>query len=689
MQLIIAEKPSLGKTIATALNVKNKKEGYYENNDYIVTYAYGHLFQLKDVKDYLDVEKINWSEISLPFFPKNFEFKLKDDAGVKKQFKIIKKLIEREDVNEIINCGDADREGQIIIDLIINEVNTQKSIKRLWLPEQTEETIKNEINNIKSNNEYKNYFNEGIARTFLDWLLGINTTIYVSTKVGSKFNSGRVLIPIVKYIYDRDMEIKNFKPEKYYILESSKNDIKLSIKDKKYNINELNESLKKSEELNKYKAKIVDVQNKEIKKIPGKLFSLSKLQSKLSKDYKMSFDESLKVIQELYEKGYLTYPRTNTEYLATAEKEKVENILTVLNDEELEFKDTKRIFDDSKIESHSAITITKKIPGENELTEIENKIYNTVKNRFITNFLREETILSQSTIEIAVGSQNFKIKGETMIQEGFLKYEKQEITNKLPKLQKNDEFEIYFKPEEKTTGSPPKINEDLLSKFLENPFRKENKENEENNDDEDYKSILEGIEIGTQSTRTGIIQNAIKIEYISRNKNNIFSIEEKGIKFIETLDKLDINLYKEKTVEFSKALKKVFKNEKGIKELINETSDELRKIISNKTEIEKFHQNEKDVIGKCPKCGNDILENSKSYYCSDYKNCNFSLWKEQKIFGGFKISKSQATKLINKDKVPFKKLKGNKGEFGANLIIDLSNEKYTNLKIEDFIETKK
>ncbi len=155
------------------------------------------------------------------------------------------------------------------------------------------------------------------------------------------------------------------------------------------------------------------------------------------------------------------------------------------------------------------------------------------------------------------------------------------------------------------------------------------------------------------------------------------------------MDKLDINLYKEKTVEFSKALKKVFKNEKGIKELINETSDELRKIISNKTEIEKFHQNEKDVIGKCPKCGNDILENSKSYYCSDYKNCNFSLWKEQKIFGGFKISKSQATKLINKDKVPFKKLKGNKGEFGANLIIDLSNEKYTNLKIEDFIETKK
>ena len=520
-KLIIAEKPSLAINIVRALGVNTKKDGYYESNDYIITFAFGHLFQLKDVKDYLNVEKINWNEVILPFIPEKFSFKLKDDAGVKKQFKIIKKLIEREDVDEIVNCGDADREGQVIIDLIISEVNTKKSIKRLWLPEQTEETIKNEINNIKSNHEFKNYYNEGIARTCLDWLLGINTTIYVSTKVGAKFNSGRVLIPIVKYIYDRDMEIKNFKPEKYYILESSKNDIKLSIKDKKYNINELNEVLKKSEELNKYKAKVVDVQNKEIKKIPGKLFSLSKLQSKLSKDYKMSFDESLKVIQELYEKGYLTYPRTNTEYLATAEKEKVENILTVLNDEELEFKDTKRIFDDSKIESHSAITITKKIPGENELTEIENKIYNTVKNRFITNFLREETILSQSTIEIAVGSQNFKIKGETMIQEGFLKYEKQEITNKLPKLQKNDEFEIYFKPEEKTTGSPPKINEDLLSKFLENPFRKENKENEENNDDEDYKSILEGIEIGTQSTRTGIIQNAIKIEYISRNNAHL------------------------------------------------------------------------------------------------------------------------------------------------------------------------
>ncbi len=680
-KLIIAEKPSLAMNIVKALGVNKKYDGYFANDKYIVSFAYGHLFKLKDISDYTG-EKKPWGDISLPFIPEKFSFKLKEDSGVKKQFEILKKLIERNDVSEIIHCGDADREGQVIIDLIILASRTKKQVKRLWLPEQTEDTIRNEIKNMKNNEEYKNFYNEGIGRTYLDWILGINTTIYVSVKAGSKFNSGRVLIPIVKFIYDRDIAIKNFIPEKYYILESNTNDIKLSIKELKYSIKELPEAIKKAEELNKEKAIVNEIEKKEIKKIPPKLFSLSKLQSKLSKDYKMTFDKSLKIIQGLYEKGYLTYPRTNTQYLAEAEKVKVKKILETINNTELEFKDTKRIFDDSKIESHSAIIITKKLPGE--LSEEENKVYITVKNRFVSNFLKEEAIINQTIMKIAVGSQNFDFKGESIKNEGFLKYENQEFKNKLPNFEKGQKFDVHFKPEEKMTTAPGKITEEILSNFLENPFRKEIKEAENNNEDEDYKAIFEGVEIGTQATRTGIIENAIKVGYISR-KQDVFSIEDKGVKFIETLNLLGIDLYKEKIVEFSKSLKQIFSKKKSVEEIIKEAEIELRNIVNKDIKIEKYTQ-EKEVIGKCPLCGSHIYENQKSYYCSNYKEgCKFNLWKNSKYFDQFlNISKDKAKKLLKGDKAKFK-LKSKQGNnYEVFFVIEMNGD-YVNFKKGDFV----
>lgn len=237
MKLILAEKPSLAKNIANALNINTKKDGYFENNEYIVSFVFGHLFSLKDISDYTG-ENVKWHDIKLPFFPAQFKFKLKDDVGVKKQYNILKDLINRNDVDEIINCGDADREGQIIIDLILISLNNKKTVKRLWLPEQTEETIQKQINICEDNTKYKNLYNEGLARTYIDWLFGINLTIYSSVKANTLLPCGRVLIPIVNHIYDRDIAIKNFKPEKYYILESKTNinnkEIILSLKNVKY-----------------------------------------------------------------------------------------------------------------------------------------------------------------------------------------------------------------------------------------------------------------------------------------------------------------------------------------------------------------------------------------------------------------------------------------------------------------------
>ena len=229
-RLIIAEKPSLGRAIATALSVKKftgkKSNGYYENDKYYITWCFGHLFKLKGIADYEGLANITWENIELPFLPNPFELKYnsgrteEEGEGVIKQVEVIKELISRDDVEEIVHCGDADREGQVIIDEVLEYIGNTKKVTRLWLPEQTEDTIQKQIMNCKENSTYENLANEGLTRLYMDWFLGINLTIFLSVKAKTKLSVGRVIIPIVKYIYDREQAIKDFKVEKYFQLES-------------------------------------------------------------------------------------------------------------------------------------------------------------------------------------------------------------------------------------------------------------------------------------------------------------------------------------------------------------------------------------------------------------------------------------------------------------------------------------
>ena len=688
-KLIIAEKPSLARNIASALNVRVSKEGYMENEKYIVSWAFGHLFKLRDVDGYVG-EKRKWSEVKLPFFPEKFEFDLKNDSEIKKQYKILKNLINSNEVDEIVNAGDADREGQIIVDIIINAIKTDKKIKRLWLPEQTEETIRKAINNLEDNSKYKNLHNEGLARTYMDWLMGINLTRYISLKANTLFPVGRVLIPVIKHIYDKDLAIKNFIPEKYFTIESEtmcNGTLLKLICDKKYNLLELEKAKSYSYELNRNKGIVKDIIEKEIILNPPKLFSLSKLQSKLSKENKISFAKSLEIIQNLYEKGFITYPRTNTEYLAEEEKDKVRELIKLYSDYELVFKDSKKIFDSSKIESHSAVMPTLKVPDMNSLDLEEKIIFETIRNRFISNFLKEQAIINQTEIKIAVGNEIFNLKVKSVKQEGFLKYENQKIDNKLPYFEINQEIDVDFKVADKLTIPPKKVTEENLSNYLKNPFRKE--KNQENEDDtQEYREIMKGVEIGTEATRTGIIEKAKKYRYITSEKQN-FSITEKGIKLIELLDLLHINLYAEKTVEFSMLQKDIYNNRKNISDIIEKTKSELQNIINQDIEVEKFEK-EMEVIGKCPKCNSNIYENSKSYYCSNYKNgCKTSLWKEANYFGQkIKISKDNAKKLLSGEQVVFK-IKSKSGkEYNAHFGIEVNGD-YLNLQRKDFIKIEK
>ena len=656
MILIIAEK-----------NMK-RNDGFYSNQEYLVSWAFGHLFSLADIEDYEDKPTDNkWKMDNLPCFPKKFKFNLKKDSnkqidsGIEKQFKIISNLVNREDVVKIVNAGDSDREGEIIVRLCIeNSLKTEKEIYRLWLPDQTSETINQALREMKLDKEYDNLANEGFARTYIDWLYGVNLTRYATLKTGTLLRVGRVIIPIVKAIYDRDMAIRNFKPEMYYGMWSNEETngeiVELNSKEK-FDKNNQKKALELCEKYNSVDAIVVDKKVKKDIMNPPKLFSLTKLQNLLGKKYKIPMNKSLEVVQKLYESGYLTYPRTNSEYLAVNEKDKVKKIIEIISKigYPVKFKDKKTIFDDSKIESHSAITPTYKIPKKENLSEEEFLIYQIVFKRFVAVFCSEDCKVEKTEIKISVGNyEDFLLKGMIIKEVGWTKFDTPSSKDKiLPNLNVGDKVNTLFKLKEKETTPPKHYTIETLNNYLMNPFKEDKKELEERiengeevDDTEDYKAIFEGLELGTEATRTGIIDNAKKSEYIQLKKD-VYTILPKGEYLIESLSKMNISMDKYKTSEMGKALKKVYRDEISVQDSVNLACQEIKEVFEKKdvvierdTDIGFYG----DIVGKCPLCGNDVIRNRFAYGCRDYQNCKFKI---NTTICGRIISKSNVEKLLN------------------------------------------
>lgn len=662
-RLIIAEKPSLARFVMSCIheNFVSKKYKsdtctYYESQNYFISFSFGHLFEAYSIEDY-NPNFAEWRLDYLPFFPPDdkFYFRVKTskdsktkerrtDPAYKLQFDTLNYLVNHPDTESLIHCGDAATEGEIIVREIINNTNIhEKPVFRLWFNEQTETACINALQNMKPDSYYDNYAKEGFARLKRDWLYGINLSRFLSVKAktpaGKPLRAGRVICAMIHEIYERDMLIENFIPETYYALISDEetHGEKIHLRcSKKYPRENFLQATEKCAFLNNSQAYVADI-IQEKKVVPaGNLYSLTTLQNRLSTDFGMSLSESMKHIQTLYESGYITYPRTNSKFLGTSEKDNVRKLLALFQKEgyEVIFKDTKSIFDDSKIEDHSALIPTYKIPRN--LTGQEKIVYETIRNRFLAVFCEEQYIVNKSTLKVVCGEEVFNINGNITIQEGFTKYDEKKIKeNHLPNLKIGDAVSISFFPQEENTKPPSHYTVATFNTFLEAPYSKEN-----STDDEIFESIKKGLEIGTVASRGGIIQNMINSEYIKLD-NQTYLIQPLGKYLIEAMKSLDISMTKERTVEGSIILKQVKNGILTESEAIQQAKNDLSTMLAHATgEIPSLPALEESLqvaLGKCPICGDNVCEYQKFFACHNHaqnktdEKCPLIFWKNDRF----------------------------------------------------------
>lgn len=652
-KIIICEKPTLARFVVSCLSKREKFEGkaykgsdyknYYESANYIVTCAFGHLFTAYDIRDYTKSDD-GWNMDILPFCPPNnkFLFKLhqtKDkktgekhtDPAYKLAYETIYGLLNRDDVNGIIHCGDAAREGEIIVrQIVLNANKSGKPMLRLWMNAMVPDAFDEAFRNMKDDSFYDNYANEGMTRLKMDYLYGINLTIYLSLKGGAPkgrpFHAGRVKCGMLKEIYDREMEIENFIPEKYYAVASSEDTKGRNITlrcSEKFAENDYESAALLCGQLNKVGAVVTDLTTDRKKEGAGKLFSLTSLQNRLSSTYKMTLSASMKVIQSVYEKGFITYPRTNTEYLPEAEKAMAQELIDLFNKQgyELTMKNSKMIFDSSKVEDHGALCPTKKIPKDTDLSADEKIVYETVRNRFLAVFCREDCLVDKSEMTVTCADHVFKISGSILVQKGYLKYEERERKDTLlPDIQIGDSVNVNFCPNLETTKPPARYSESTFNTFLENPFAKEKQ-----TDEERYELLMKGLEIGTVASRTKIIASLISDNYIGL-KNSVYHLLPAGRYLIELMKSLDIEMTKEKTVETSALLRRVFDGELSEDQVVEIVKKDLEGMLSGRDKVikscvdagvvsEKGFSGE--PLGECPVCGGNVYSTKNGYMCEN------------------------------------------------------------------------
>ena len=531
MILCITEKPSVGKDIAQIVGASTRRDGYFEGNGYCVTWTFGHLCTLKEPADYTPDWK-RWSMVYLPMIPPRFGIKLIDSPSIKRQFETIRTLILQCD--EIINCGDAGQEGELIQRWVMQKAGCSKPVKRLWISSLTDEAIKEGFKNLRPEKDLEPLYLAGLCRAIGDWVLGINATRLYSLKYGERgqvLSIGRVQTPTLALVVNRQLEIENFKPKDYWELKTLYRETLFSATGKNFDSEEKGQEL--VEHLKGFPLEVTDVTKKAGKEAPPRLFDLTSLQVECNKKLNLGAEDTLRTIQSLYEKKLTTYPRVDTTSLTDDMYGKCGGILNSLKDYQMlmvplrgkKLKKSKKVFDNSKVTDHHAIIPTGQ-PLPDSLTHNEKEVFNIIALRFISVFFPDCTF-EQTVVNAKVEKVNFKATGKVILDPGWKvvyagekKGEEPDKDDKedegaavLPHFDKGESGPHSPRLVKKTTQPPKYYTEGTLLKAMETAGASV--------DDEDLREALKANGIGRPSTRAAIIEILYKRGYIVKERKSL------------------------------------------------------------------------------------------------------------------------------------------------------------------------
>lgn len=628
MKVVIAEKPSVARDISKCLNANQKREGYFEGNGWIITWAFGHMVELKNPDEY-DPALKKWSIERLPFIPDAFQLKPRKDKRAREQLNIIKTLVKKAD--EIICATDAGREGELIFRYIQHWCNVTKTpFKRLWISSLTHEAIQHGFKNLKEGTEYDNLFYAAKCRSEADWIVGLNSTRFFTIQYGQNgtlWSVGRVQTPVLAMIVKRDQAIESFKPEDFWEIHTIYRAV--TFKHSKGRFSKQNDAESIVNKIRRKDLEIVDIKEKRERINPPLLYDLTDLQKDMNRKYGLTAEQTLSIAQNLYEKKHITYPRTDSRYLTDDMKLQIPTLfqkLRSIKEQEISFlnlnnlKFTKRVIDNSKVSDHHAIIPTNVIP--NALSSDESKVYDAIVTRFIALFY-PHCLRSVTTVTAIAEKEPFRAIGTIIVDPGWkILYPNSDKKNEKDK--KEDQIMPNFQQGEKGAHqptvktfktSPPKhFTEATLLAMMETAGKIV--------EDEVLKEALKERGIGTPATRAAIIEVLLKRMYILRDKKNLLSTST-GKQLISLIQ--DPRLKSpELTGEWEAQLKQIEAGEYNPDSFMNNVINHTREILKQG----KVQPIKNGSIGQCPKCSAAVIQGKKGYGCSDWKKgCDFVLWK--------------------------------------------------------------
>ncbi|MFD1187006.1 type IA DNA topoisomerase [Pontibacter rugosus] len=703
MKVCIAEKPSVAREIALVLGAKTRKEGYFEGNGYQVTWTFGHFCTLREPDDYKPEWK-RWSMYDLPMLPERYGIKLIQNKGVEQQFNIIKKLLEH--AEEVINCGDAGQEGEVIQRWVLTEANYRKPFKRLWISSLTEEAIRQGFAKLRDGAEFDSLYQAGKSRAIGDWLLGLNATRLFTLKYANgrqTLSVGRVQTPTLAMLVNRHHEIANFVPQPFWELKTVYRDTTFSSTNGRFQKEE--DAQKILDAIREAELTITDVETKKGTESPPKLFDLTSLQIECNNKLSLSADETLKTVQNLYEKKVVSYPRVDTTFLPDDIYPKIPGILQGLSNYSQEvapllqskIRKTKKVFNNNKVTDHHAIIPTGAAAGG--LHGREADVFDIITRRFLAAFY-PDCIVSNTTVMAASAGYDFRVRGKQILEPGWRVIygaeevksdptgkegkEEDEATGVLPHFDKGEHGPHEPLLEKKMTNPPKEYTEATLLRAMETAGKQV--------EDEELKDALKENGIGRPSTRAAIIETLYKRQYIRKDKKKIVPTQM-GIDLIGVIKNQTLKSA-EMTGQWERKLRQIeggeFKAEAFLQELQEFVMSLVQEVkydhvasvtLEPQTEEAKPKENkgvkkEKAAapvqgLGSCPACKEGhILKGSKAYGCIRYKDgCRFLLPITQH---GKELTEKQVQALLSKGKTSaIKGFKDDSGEtFDAILKFD-------------------